>query len=87
MPLVGGYVYKSSKATLNSLLKNVSLEFKEKGLKVLITHPGWVRTNMGGQNANLSVEKSVSGMLKILKRHEDYNTGSFIDYQRNKLDW
>ena len=81
------WLYRASKAALNSVLKDISLN-TEKSVCVAL-HPGWVRTDMGGSNADLSVEQSVSGMrstLAGLSRNAGDN-GSFFDFDGSKLNW
>ncbi|MGR5456767.1 SDR family NAD(P)-dependent oxidoreductase, partial [Vibrio alfacsensis] len=47
----GGYIYRSSKAALNSVVKSLSNDLSQEGITVLALHPGWVQTEMGGPNA------------------------------------
>ena len=58
------YAYRASKAALNCAMKSFALDVKDKGIHVMIIHPGWVKTDMGGVNGLIDVETSVSGMLK-----------------------
>jgi NAD(P)-dependent dehydrogenase (short-subunit alcohol dehydrogenase family) len=50
----GRYAYRASKAALNAMGKSLSVDLKDKGVIVLILHPGWVRTDMGGPNGLLT---------------------------------
>ena len=81
------FSYRASKAALNSLMRNASLELEEMGVKILIMSPGWVKTDMGGQNALLEIQESVSGMIDVLENEKSYKTGSFLDYQGNNVPW
>ena len=85
--IAGKYSYRASKAALNSLMKNASLELEDKGVKIIIMHPGWVKTDMGGQNALIEVYDTVFGMIKILENANQLKTGCFLDYQGNSLLW
>jgi NAD(P)-dependent dehydrogenase (short-subunit alcohol dehydrogenase family) len=58
----GSILYRSSKAALNAAMKSLSIELKSKHIGVLILHPGWVKTDMGGSNALIDVQESVMGM-------------------------
>lgn len=63
----GGYIYRSSKAALNMVCVSAQHDLASKGaVTVVAMHPGWVRTDMGGPNATLSVEESVAAMKKSL---------------------
>jgi NAD(P)-dependent dehydrogenase (short-subunit alcohol dehydrogenase family) len=81
------FSYRASKAALNSLMRNASLELEEMGIKILIMSPGWVKTDMGGQNALLEIQESVGGMINVLENEKSLKTGSFLDYQGNNVPW
>ncbi len=57
------YAYRSSKAALNCVMRSFAIDVKDKGIKVMLIHPGWVKTAMGGADALVDVQTSVSGML------------------------
>ena len=67
--------------------RNLSLELREKGFCCVVMHPGWVRTDMGGKEAPLSVEESVEGMVAFIPKLRPKETGSFFNYQGNRLPW
>ena len=79
------WLYRASKAAVNSVLKDVSLS-AEKAACVAF-HPGWVRTDMGGANADLSPEQSVAGMRASLARFTLDDNGQFFNYDGAKLSW
>ena len=81
------YNYRISKAALNAGMKIASIELISNGVKILIVHPGWVKTDMGGNNAPIEISESVSGMVSVLENTNNYETGSFIDYLGNSLPW
>ena len=58
---VGMYAYRSSKAAVNKVMKILSIELKNKGIAVGLIHPGWVQTDMGGQQADITVEEVLLG--------------------------
>ena len=62
----GGSLYRASKAALNSVLIDTALTFGAKGVTCVALHPGWVRTEMGGGGADLTVEESASGIRHTL---------------------
>ena len=74
------YFYRSSKAALNASAKSISIDWKDDGISVLILHPGWVQTDMGGKTAKITVEESVSGMIDLINNHNLKDTGIFLNY-------
>jgi NAD(P)-dependent dehydrogenase (short-subunit alcohol dehydrogenase family) len=83
-----GWLYRVSKAALNDALKIASLQTRRAACVAL--HPGWVRTDMGGAQAAIDPERSVSGMRQVLAEaamaHESFN-GRFFQYDGTPLDW
>ena len=62
----GMYIYRSSKAGLNQVVKSLSVDLKPQGVTVVSLHPGWVKTDMGGPNAPVSIDESIKGMMQVL---------------------
>lgn len=81
------YSYRASKAALNMVMKNLSLEVKNKNIKVFTVHPGSVKTDTGGQHAVITPEQSVSNIRSLLLRLTERDTGQFFDYMGNQLKW
>ena len=81
------YMYRSSKAALNVIVKNLSIELAPRGVTCIALHPGWVRTDMGGHNADVSPEESVTGMLKILLDAKLPKKAQFLDYRGETVPW
>ena len=81
------YVYRSSKTALNQIVKSLSIDLKPLGIAVISLHPGWVRTEMGGPNALLSVEESVNGMFGVIYNTNISNCGQFLNYDGKELRW
>ena len=81
-------VYRATKAAQNSLARSLWLtKAQERGVTVLSIHPGWVKTEMGGQGADIDVETSVSGMADQLAAHVGANAHRFIDYSGQEIAW
>ncbi len=83
----GSILYRSSKAALNSAMKSLSIELKDQGVGVLIIHPGWVKTDMGGANALLDTKTSVAGMCEQMERFSMGQTGKFVKYDGKSMPW
>lgn len=63
------YAYRSSKAALNCAMRSFAIDVQSTGVHVMLIHPGWVKTHMGGPNALIDVENSVNGMLAQVEKH------------------
>ena len=74
----GYYFYRTSKSALNSAAKSLSIDWKADGISVLMLHPGWVRTDMGGSNAKLDIDTSVKKMLDVINSLDMGKTGTFL---------
>lgn len=61
----GNYLYGSSKAALNFVTKSMTVDLNSKGIRVVSVHPGWVRTDMVGEQASLLPTQSVEGIRNI----------------------
>jgi NAD(P)-dependent dehydrogenase (short-subunit alcohol dehydrogenase family) len=83
----GAYAYRASKAALNAVMKGMSLELKGRGIGVLLLHPGWVRTRMGGPDGPLSPAQSVAGMRELVEGFTLDRSGSFLRYNGTVIPW
>lgn len=79
--------YRTSKAAVNQAWKSLSNQWKDEGLTLTMMHPGWVQTDMGGENADLTPEESVSGMRQVIDQTDHAQTGSFKDYSGREIPW
>tara|TARA_A100001388_G_scaffold164644_1_gene122957 strand:+ start:107 stop:790 length:684 start_codon:yes stop_codon:yes gene_type:complete len=83
----GSYIYRSSKAALNAVMKSLSIDLAPRGISVAILHPGWVRTDMGGPNGLIDAPESVNGLLKVIKDLNLKNSGRFYSYDGSEIAW
>lgn len=81
------YSYRTSKAAVNMVMKSLSIDLKPYGISVVTLHPGWVQTDMGGSNALINTQTSVTGMRKVIADLNLSNTGKFIAYDGQAINW
>ena len=83
----GSYAYRSTKAALNAITKSMAVDLKPHGIKIVVLHPGWVQTDMGGPNATLTPADSVNSIRKLLAKLSPADSGTFMRYDGSKLTW
>lgn len=83
----GFYAYRSSKAALNVVMKCLSGDLRDRGIIALVLHPGWVRTDMGTEAAEISVEESVSGLRRVIAGLGAEDSGRFLSYEGKEIPW
>lgn len=81
------YVYRSSKAALNAVAKSAANELRARGITVVMLHPGWVRTDMGGPQALTDVAESVSGLRGVLDKLTLADSGKFFSFNGAVIPW
>lgn len=79
------YSYRASKAGANNVAANLAAELSPRGIAVGTYHPGWVRTDMGGQSADVSAEESAAGLLDRFDALSLETTGVFESYSGKSL--
>jgi NAD(P)-dependent dehydrogenase (short-subunit alcohol dehydrogenase family) len=84
----GGHeLYRASKAALNSLTRGLWGELSRRNLTVVSLHPGWVRTDMAGPTAPVSVEDSAAGIVAVIEQQSGAHQHRFLDYTGKELPW
>jgi NAD(P)-dependent dehydrogenase (short-subunit alcohol dehydrogenase family) len=81
------YGYRASKAALNAVMKAMAIDLKARGIIAVPLHPGWVRTEMGGPNADIDTPESVHGMKKVIDGLTPADSGRFLAYDGSELPW
>ncbi len=81
-----GWLYRASKAALNSVLTDTALALAGRAVCVAL-HPGWVRTDMGGSGADLEPARSVADMRRTLAGLTPEQHGSFLNHDGTPLPW
>ncbi|WP_395292900.1 SDR family oxidoreductase [Kitasatospora hibisci] len=83
----GQDLYRASKSALNQLMRCHAARHAADTRTLLLVDPGWVRTELGGPEAELSVEESVPGVAETIERHRGKPGLHFVDHQGNAVPW
>jgi NAD(P)-dependent dehydrogenase (short-subunit alcohol dehydrogenase family) len=83
----GSVFYRSTKAALNAAMKSLSIDLKPQGIGVIILHPGWVKTDMGGGNAPTEPTESIAGMIRVIESFKPTDSGRFVNFRGEELPW
>ena len=81
------YAYRASKTALNMFTVSMKKEALEDNISFVILHPGWVKTDMGGDRAPVEIPESVTGMRNVLETRTLENTGEFVQFDGELLPW
>ncbi|GEO98784.1 SDR family oxidoreductase [Methylobacterium haplocladii] len=79
--------YRASKAALNTNARSFEVRHRERPFGILLVHPGWVRTDMGGAEADIDVATSVTGMADVIERRLGERGAAYLDYTGKTLAW
>jgi NAD(P)-dependent dehydrogenase (short-subunit alcohol dehydrogenase family) len=82
-----GHSYRASKAGLNMYSRVLADELRSSGVIVIVMHPGWVKTDMGGQGAHLTVNASVAGQLNVIRKLKLEDSGLFFREDGEQVAW
>ena len=84
----GGYeVYRASKAALNTLMRSFAARHRDDPCTLLLLAPGWVRTDLGGPNARLSIQDSIPNLVKVIEAQEGRGGLQYLDYLGRVVPW
>jgi NAD(P)-dependent dehydrogenase (short-subunit alcohol dehydrogenase family) len=82
------YAYRTSKAGLNCVMRSFALDVTDLGIKVMLLHPGWVRTDMGGADASIDAQTSVTAMLGVIEMHKNNSHAEVLwSYDGSTIGW
>ena len=79
--------YRVSKAAVNKLMRGLATELRPQGIPVLLVHPGWVKTEMGGEGAQLTPDESALQLQKLIDKLDIASTGKFLAWNGKELAW
>jgi NAD(P)-dependent dehydrogenase (short-subunit alcohol dehydrogenase family) len=83
----GSYAYRSSKAALNAAMKSLAIDLEPKRIIVILMHPGWVQTDMGGAGAPITPQTSVAGLRRVIAEVNPSDSGGFFNYDGKPIPW
>ena len=83
----GSYIYRSSKAAVNAVMKSLAIDVADLGVPVVTLHPGWVRTDMGGPRGLIDADESVVGMRAVIDATTVDTTGRFMTFDGKEIPW
>ena len=81
------YAYRASKSALNMFSAAMKNELRDANISVVILHPGWVQTDMGGPNATVTPLDSIAGMIQRVEEQTLELSGRFVQYDGESLPW
>ena len=82
----GAYAYRSSKSALNNIAKSMSVDLGDEA-RVVLLHPGWVRTDMTNGNGLIDADESAAGMLRAVEATDASTPFRFVDYKACQIPW
>ena len=80
------YFYRASKAAINNIMITLSNELRHSKIPIVSIHPGWVRTQMGGEYATLSTKESASSIYKLIQKIDMKKSGHFYNHDGSHLE-
>lgn len=79
--------YRASKAAVNKLMQGFAEDLAPEKIAVVVAHPGWVKTDMGGQNAEIDADTSAAGLIRLLDQATVAKTGRFFNWDGTERAW
>ena len=79
--------YRASKAAVNRIMVALAEDLRPDNIAVLVMHPGWVRTDMGGSAADIAVEDSAAGIARVVTGLGMGQSGQFLNYDGSQIPW
>lgn len=83
----GALIYRSSKAAVNKTMQVLALELEAQGIIVCPVHPGWVQTDMGGAQADITPAQSADGLHQLIDQLDASKSGRFWSYDGSEHPW
>ncbi|MEN9509742.1 MAG: hypothetical protein RLZZ621_2305 [Gemmatimonadota bacterium] len=86
-PMGGMLIYSTTKAALSKVAQVLAIDWKNDPITVALMHPGWVKTDMGGPHAQLTVEESASGIRSVIESMGKADSGKFYKWNGEIHPW
>jgi len=84
----GNYeVYRGSKAALNMFMRSFAARHHDDPRTLLLMAPGWVKTDMGGPGARLTIEESIPNLVSTIEAYEGRSGLHYLDYLGRVVPW
>ena len=83
----GYYAYGAAKAGLNRMMRSVAIDLKDRGIVIGLVHPGWVKTDMGGEGADITPQESAGGIIKLAQGWTLDKSGDFYKWNGEVHAW
>ena len=81
------YAYRASKAAVNSIMKSMGVNLQQRGITCVAVHPGWVRTDMGGSQADIEAPESIAGLREAIAGLSLEDSGRFLNYRGETMPY
>ncbi|MFA5678604.1 MAG: SDR family oxidoreductase [Pseudomonas sp.] len=86
-PYGGMYAYGATKAGVNRVMLSLAIDLKARGVSVASIHPGYVQTDMGGPNAEITPQESAAGIKAVTDSLSLEDSGSFFKWNGELHAW
>jgi NAD(P)-dependent dehydrogenase (short-subunit alcohol dehydrogenase family) len=83
----GSFAYRSSKAAVNMVMRSLAIDLAPRGIICVVVNPGWVQTDMGGPNANLTPAESIARLRRLIDRLGPAQSGKFFNHDGREYAW
>lgn len=80
-------IYRASKSALNQMMRSYAARHRDDSRTLLLTAPGWVRTELGGPDAALTIEESIPHLVGVIDAQRGRGGLQFLDYRGQTLPW